>query len=927
MKDEQSRQNHLQTAFKTILRRPTVITCPKIDANSQPQQKSYNGRVVNVAELFDDTEYKHNETPTDKTEQTLKLFSISEEEMQKKIERHISPKKMEEYKDNMPNAKVQFEQEKKQFESREQKLCDLEKCLENVIKTLYETNKKKNTDRKVDKEKMQIIQSESNTSTSTVSEFRNKTISMQSRAPLEIVIKIKEGMSWNHDIRTTEKGNEEKSVIEHQQPLKRKNLQPDANNLVIVIDDTLKPKAKSKNLTEADRKSAEISGESGSTMYCEPPPTVKTEFSQFLDRLTRETFKNRFKNQTLKASKQEKPQHSLFEKDDKPLNPLLSHYITRLLGMSRDSIDNLLVSSESEIPTPNESIINVPNNISTSSSLKQVQRLKRFITDNKNFINEVNQTLEKKHLNGTVEENVSVVKNVWMQTLGKKEKQFEHKKKVKVSPLKKCVPRPYYKSKKHILKNSIKQKDLIMKPPPTRTSRICNNVNNTKQNRKNSSVSSNIRSKSISPGKNRNQTTDFRSRSISPSTKSPVTISSDSPNKLKSILKSSRNELAVNIHEIIEEVELLRVAGKHEDQILDKYAELTENCSKRISELAQLIDCARVKKQMILDLSNNSTERPNSTEYFEIPAAIAQNNVVDDRTSPETLSYQNEKKPSITQMQKFGKSRDSGISLSRPVTSSDFRDSTEIVNELSPELIPHPEYVPKDRHVDKIHSSAEKLHEELQKFGGCIKDLDNSMSKLSNGISNKSKPKPPSSMPKLHPQPHELSTIVEIDSSVVSKLNGSCEQPVSHLTENSNYLKPESFPNFDKYLKARVEQFSQNSFNNANYINELLQTGTDAEALEYVKYLSIIDNQDIPSVIQYMENMLNLSESFKDDIFGNINKELKRRKIIDQSVDQNSVSSGNRVGSSGDESILVIKSMGRKLGCTKWFSKIRFTKN
>lgn len=924
MKDEQSRQNYLQTAFKTILKRPTVITCPKINANSEPQQKSYSGRVVNVAELFDDTEYKHNEKPTDKGEQTLKLFSISEEETQKKIERHISPKKIEEYKDDKSNAKVQFEKEKKEFESREQKLCDLEKCLENVMKNLYEINKKKNMDRKVDKEKMQIIQSESNTSTSTVSEFRNKTSSKQLRAPLEIVIKIKEGMSWNHHIRTTEKANQEKSVTENnknQQPLKRKNLQPDANNSVIVIDDTLKPKVKSNNLTKADHKSPEISGESGSTMYCEPPLTVKTEFSQFLDRLTRETFKNRSKNQTLKASKQEKPQHSLLEKDDKPLNPLLAYYVTRLLGMSRDSIDNLVVSSGSEIPTPSESIINVPNNISTSSSLKQVQHLKRFITDNKNFINEVNQTLEKKRLNGTAEENLSVVENVWMETLGIKEKelrvkQFEHKKKDIVSPLKKCVQRPYYKSKKHILKDSIKQKDLFMKPPPTRTSRTCNNVNNTKHNRKNSNVSSKIRSKSNSPGKNRNQTTDFRTRSVSPSTKSPVTISSDSPNQLKSILKSSRNELAVNIHEIIDEVELLRVAGKHEDQILDKYAELTENCSKRISELAQLIDCARVNKQMILDLSNNSTERPNSTEYFEIPAAISQNNVVDDRTSPETLSYQDKKKPSITQMQKFGKSRDSGISLSRPVTSSDFRDSTEIVNELSPELIQHPEYVLNDRHVDKIHSSAEKLHEELQTFGGYIKDLDNSMSKLSNGISNKSKPKPPSSMPKLHlqqsaEQPHELSTIVEVDSSVVSKLNGSCEKPVLHLTENSNYLKPESFPNFDEYLKARVEQFSRNNINNTKYINELLQTGSDAEALEYVKYLSMIDNQDIPSVIQYMEHMLNLSESLKDDIFGNINKELKRRKIIDQSVEQNSVSSGNRVGSSGDESILAIKSMER----------------
>lgn len=189
-------------------------------------------------------------------------------------------------------------------------------------------------------------------------------------------------------------------------------------------------------------------------------------------------------------------------------------------------------------------------------------------------------------------------------------------------------------------------------------------------------------------------------------------------------------------------MELLRVAGKHEEKILDKYVELTENCSKRISELAQLIERARVDKRTVLELGFSSTEQPNSTEYPEIPVA-----------APETVSYQEENQPTMKQMQKIGKSRDSGISMSRPVTSSDFRDSTEHLSpQESPEFVPLLKDIIKVRRVDKLHvTSAGKLHEKLQKCGGCIKDLDDSMSKLATGITSKPKTKPPSSLTRYNP--------------------------------------------------------------------------------------------------------------------------------------------------------------------------------
>lgn len=1041
MKDAQSRQERMEIAFKDILSRPAVITCPKVNPNVELQRENLKGPSVNVAELFASKGHKASKFTSAREKQLsnpiseelppaqivqqaahkaqsrkAELDHIVNIEMLKDLLERINEQKQSllyeiqkdgtvpditKYKDTIEKLekqkevllrarynqdvkdrkkdvskvdtddKIRLAQEKLELEKREQKLLELESRLEHEMKKLYQKTKKVKTDKKeenskqkscpiqitsknVDPKQIKIVQDDSSTSTSTVSEPTSESNSEQLLAPVKIVIKVNDIIRRKHHKINTETSTvaSKKVVLEKikdkpskeypKTPLKKSILKNDKvqekNASVIVIDDTIesKPIEESTNVTELDRKSPEVSGESGSTTYREPPPSIKTEFSKFLDRVTRETFDERRKKEEIKAAKQMKQNetHQRFP-NEKPLNHVLSHYITRLLGMSRDSIDKLGVSSGSDIPTPNTSVIDVSNNISTASSLEQVERLKRFVSDNNNFINEVNQTLEKKRLDGTVEENTSVVENVWKETLGKREKQMkarqdEIKRKVTVSPLKKKrVSRPCNQPIKPILKRPNKQKSLNVEPPPVRTSRLCRNaVGNTKNSSRCSTISSMMRSKSASPHKNRQpfprhpeenvtQMKDRRARSVSPPTRSlqsPVTLSTDSPNQLKSILKSPRKQLAANINEIIGEVELLRVAGKHEDKILDKYAELTENCSKRISELAQLIERARVDKRMILELSFTSTEQPNSTEYFEIPTPVAQNNVADDRTSPETISYQEVNQPTMKQMQKIGKSRDSGISISRPMTSSDFRGSTEHVSpQQSPEFVPLLKDIPKVRHVDKLHdNSAEKLHEELQKFGSYIKDLDNSMSKLTTATSNKSKVKPPSSMNRYNPeqlqeQPHELSTIIEAESSVTSRLNvSSTDKPVPKLTEKSIELRPEDFPNFDEYLKARVEQFTQDSINTTEYIKKLLQTSTNVDELEYNKYPSIIDDLDLPSII--LEHVQNSADSLKEDIFGDIYGELKRRKIIDKSVDHQSKSSGTSLESSGEDSIFAIKS-------------------
>lgn len=162
-----------------------------------------------------------------------------------------------------------------------------------------------------------------------------------------------------------------------------------------------------------------------------------------------------------------------------------------------------------------------------------------------------------------------------------------------------------------------------------------------------------------------------------------------------------------------------RIANTEElskDDLILKYDELTANCTKRIINLDSMISKVREEKQKLLENTLSSAgslitgQRENITEYLDYPQPQnAQNNVAEDATFPLSDSKSTTQAPSsdfsstsgtvvdtsapienrsadlaATRGKTFGESKDSGVGNSRPVTSSDYRDSPDLKTQNKP---------------------------------------------------------------------------------------------------------------------------------------------------------------------------------------------------------------------------------------------------
>lgn len=878
VKEAQLRKKRLETAFKGILSESPMVNCPKINhVSGQKETKKLKKLSVNVAELL---------TDDDIVEKTIKIRRpLLDKVSPEKEVREIQARKMELNPiDNMEVFKNPLEHmhHQKQFLfyeiEQDEKVPEITRGKE-IIKDVQKENqflsakkyenvenqgqgKHKNQETITSQLASKIgdmVHNESSRHTLTFSELKHSTKGEHLYAPLKILIKVHKAMPCQHYKKKSGKTTIKEKIKNQlnndypKAPWKKHTLQTDTNKQCKETDKTVQQTI---YLSEVDCKLSEVSGESGMTMYRDPPLIMKTDFSKFLDRINRTKFKERNKKSHTTKILTKKMQYETLFKSDVPWNPQLSYYIFRLLRMPLDSIDELDATSGSEIHTPNTSVINVSNNISTTLTLEQIEHLKRFIIENKTFINEVNEKLKKTFFNGSTAENVSVVENVWMKTLAKMEKKIKKsQKKSKINMMSSSIKRKHNKRNKSILKYPIKKKVLSMNRP--KTSRICNNTENTKHY---------FRLKRENPCENRHSINNIDKRIISTTKLCQMPVSPLSESLVT--LNSSRNKLAANINEIIEEVELLRVAGIDENELLDKYTELTENCNKRISALAKLIERTRIDNRMTFEVShNNLTEEQSSTGYINVLPPVSQYSF----RNLETISYE-EDNTSLDQMKKIGKSRDSGISLSRPVTTSDFRGSTEHFFHQQPS------------HLSSLFNGIPTLNskdisaEKFQEFSAFIEGLDDS--KLTKSKQNILKPKPPSFMtindPKILPEKfNALSTIVEVESSFMSKHNISKEKLVPKLTEKNDFLIPESFPDFDEYLKMRVQQFTQDNINHTSLETNLKVPST---------------TKNLRSIMKHLQSS---AESLKEDIFGDIYEELKRRKIIDRSVEPESISNEN----------------------------------
>lgn len=109
--------------------------------------------------------------------------------------------------------------------------------------------------------------------------------------------------------------------------------------------------------------------------------------------------------------------------------PALGHYITRLLGMSRASIEQLGVSSCTSLETPSSSIINVSANMSSEDGIideERMQKVKRFINESYSFLSDFEESLKQTEVN---EDANKTIETVWMKMLKNKDAEMKRMKK------------------------------------------------------------------------------------------------------------------------------------------------------------------------------------------------------------------------------------------------------------------------------------------------------------------------------------------------------------------------------------------------------------------------------------------------------------------------------------------------------------------
>ncbi|CAO1410041.1 unnamed protein product [Diamesa serratosioi] len=560
------------------------------------------------------------------------------------------------------------------------------------------------------------------------------------------------------------------------------------------------------------------------------------------------------------------------EKADKSqkLNPVLMHYITRLLGMSKNISTNLGVNVSS-ISTPGSSTINVSENNEPSEinelsfSQDRLENLKKFIQDNYSFLSEINDSLEKSNVQGANEENISKVGNIWKDVLSKKKtsKQREEgggtstkttttaqTKQVKIAP----------KLKEKIIPSSNKLK----KQPVTVT-----NGTSAPSNRLVTAPQ-----KSTKPLSNGNNPTNIRS--------------SLAPQKL--------SKPPTNASASITAKDMLSVTKYLESHMMNNYAEYTANAQKKIAHLAEMMEQVRQEKLKLIENSLSSGEF-GFTEYKDIfvPKTAGSNLEVvttsgSDLKSPSQDPSSEEINNILTKQtnkqKEFGVSKDSGISMSRPVTSSDFRDSPDprvaSTEERETSFQPILNDIPKVPRV-QITSVNDQLGTTVDDMSLLIRQQDER-----NGLRKK---KPPLSIKRFSPQlekfitPHELSTIAEVETSSTSKMNiqpdeQPNEQPDEQLLEQSDdMLRAMNFLNFEDYEK-KIK-------NNELLVHSKSDLGKLLESIRYQSFGGPTAHgiSELSQLDESKKDVINISGSSSASSILDIVAELKRRKIMDKSFE------------------------------------------
>jgi len=704
---------------------------------------------------------------------------------------------------------------------REKKIQEREKRLENKLRELFKKQQEKDAVKSSSSNSEQTVSNESSSS----SEDKNTKKIVQ--PPVEIIIKVQQPKSprkkSRKSYRCIDTLSREPGKIYPKTPIKKKKSIESDIEIVETESQRLPEKEKSQQHTQTSPTVMEapkpILKNSQLKQISIPPKPMSKESKTSSAPKQKQSVDS--EDLSVSTVYRELPQHINFisgKESQRKLNPMLMDYITRVLGMNKN-IGSQLNIDVSSVTTPGSSTINTTGNRSSNDEISfdqdRMNRLQKFIDDNHSFISEINESLERAEVQKKHDKDQEkLIEGIWKEILSKKKSQ----------------------------KTSESQSKVSSNPKLSKPAAPPSNVSSKKK----------VQSQQLPQKEPKKSTTESSQKTIT-----SQAVPTQRPR--------------------ITQEDMADVSKYLESQMLNNYSEYTANCQRRIAELTQMMDKVRQEKLKLIENSLSSNELNNFTEYKDIVQTTAAKENTNGSTETKDSPSNRDDPPSeeinnILQFQTrpFGVSKDSGISVSRPVTSSDFRDTppdratTSEDNNLFQPILKD---IPKLPRMKITTSDGETQ---------TIKDVS-VLIKQQQDEKNQKKQRPPLSLKspqfeKQQHEPHELSTIVEIETPTASKVN--------IQEEISGVGAIHSFPNFEEYAQNNIQKNTNESRQNELSfpdMNDLMKALPDLNIKTFVEQ----DGLNLIDFTKNDENDIPSTDSSLMDIMG----EMKKRNLIESSFE------------------------------------------
>nr|XP_021183647.2 uncharacterized protein LOC110371615 isoform X2 [Helicoverpa armigera] len=522
--------------------------------------------------------------------------------------------------------------------------------------------------------------------------------------------------------------------------------------------------------------------------------------------------KNRYKSASTNRDK----------KSDPSINPIIKDYVNKLLALNREGLKAVEVADQecSSVGTPGSSIINVPFNVDerktsllSTISLEQIKSLLKqqimeeeltknykqgsFIYSLGNSKNSLryssSRTCRKKPVHKVKSLNISKQLLKLNRTSERKPRHFQPQ----LYAVGNVKTRVYgcSTSRKTRCKSSPTPRQVYSTEPYSK----CNDSLSTT---KNSTATVNCRSNRsgtadvVSPDLEFNNP-DVKGRSsqqlpLHRATATESTVASGTVGDLKCDVPVSMSTQTSQNKDVNTDSHFMKLA---EDKLhnMEKIADLTEKCTKRLSNLAKVLQEVRKNKSLVYSQISSAESTDSHSDHKSEEEALAP---LESNDIPQILEKSPEQFPN-----------------------ENYKVANEILQSgyitVLPD-IPKPSLELSDSNIPSRPKSADKLDSPLH------------LSATTAEMTIKSRPKPPPALSRVsfkHGQeyviPHELSTVIEVDSPMSMKLkNQSARNDLKDSSFNSN----RSSPRDNVIEKENVKQ--RKSRNESNVNPDLLQTNS-----------------------------------------------------------------------------------------------------